>query len=198
MNEYLIKLMANGGPGSGNHSPGQGRGVGKPSKGSSRFSKGQEVEFEFGGGKGTGKIVRKLTDKEKEDRAFLANPDAGDYYEVEGKDGYKTIVWDAKIKSSKSEKGSVGPAKITKKDVQDLLKPGHNRYTREVTDVKYNPDRDRYEADVVTKYKDGTQNDEFWFTMPGKDPNEGMSWLTDNSPTFIEEFTEKMKKVFTE
>lgn len=103
MNEFLIKLIANGGKGSGNHNPGQGRGVGKPAKGTSKFSKGQEVEFEYGGGKGTGKIVRKLTDKEKKDRAFLANPDAGDYYEVEKEDGYKTIVWDAKIKPSKSK-----------------------------------------------------------------------------------------------
>ena len=103
MNEFLVKLIANGGPGSGNHNPGQGRGVGKPAKGTSKFSKGQEVEFEYGGGKGTGKIVRKLTDKEKKDRDFLANPDAGDYYEVEDKDGRKTIVWDAKIKPSKSK-----------------------------------------------------------------------------------------------
>lgn len=103
MNEFLIKLIANGGKGSGNHNPGQGRGVGKPAKGTSKFSKGQEVEFEYGGGKGTGKIVRKLTDKEKKDREFLANPDAGDYYEVEKEDGYKTIVWDAKIKPSKSK-----------------------------------------------------------------------------------------------
>ena len=101
MNEFLIKLIANGGKGSGNHNPGQGRGVGKPASGS--FSKGQNVEFEYGGGKGYGKILRKLTDKEKKDRAFLANPDAGDYYEVEKEDGYKTIVWDAKIKPSKSK-----------------------------------------------------------------------------------------------
>ena len=76
MNEFLVKLIANGGPGSGNFNPGQGRGVGKPGKGTSKFSKGQEVEFEYGGGKGSGKIVRKLTDKEKKDRDFLANPDA--------------------------------------------------------------------------------------------------------------------------
>lgn len=31
MNEYLVKLIANGGKGSGNFTPGQGRGVGKPS-----------------------------------------------------------------------------------------------------------------------------------------------------------------------
>lgn len=103
MNEFLVKLIANGGPGSGNHNPGQGRGVGKPANGTSKFSKGQEVEFEYGGGKGTGKIVRKLTDKEKKDRDFLANPDAGDYYEVEDKDGRKTIVWDAKIKEKSKE-----------------------------------------------------------------------------------------------
>lgn len=100
--EILSKLI-NGGDGSGNFGHG-----GRPGKvgGSSQsggFSKGQSVEFEYGGGKGTGKIVRKLTDKEKKDRAFLANPDAGDYYEVEKEDGYKTIVWDAKIKPSKSK-----------------------------------------------------------------------------------------------
>lgn len=97
--EILSKLI-NGGDGSSNFGHG-----GRPGKvgGSSQsggFSKGQSVEFEYGGGKGTGKIVRKLTDKEKKDRAFLANPDAGDYYEVEKEDGSKTIVWDAKIKPS--------------------------------------------------------------------------------------------------
>lgn len=100
--EILSKLI-NGGKGSGNFGhagrPGE---VGGSSQ-SGGFSKGQNVEFEYGGGKGTGKIVRKLTDKEKKDRAFLANPDAGDYYEVEKEDGYKTIVWDAKIKPSKSK-----------------------------------------------------------------------------------------------
>ena len=103
--EILSKLI-NGGEGSGNFGHG-----GRPGKvgGSSQsggFSKGQSVEFEYGGGKGTGKIVRKLTDKEKKDRAFLANPDAGDYYEVEKEDGYKTIVWDAKIKPSTKIKPS--------------------------------------------------------------------------------------------
>lgn len=34
MNEFLVKLISNGGPGSGNHNPGQGRGVGKPVSGS--------------------------------------------------------------------------------------------------------------------------------------------------------------------
>lgn len=34
MNEFLIKLIANGGQGSGNFNPGQGRGVGKPDSGS--------------------------------------------------------------------------------------------------------------------------------------------------------------------
>lgn len=101
MNEFLVKLVANGGKGSGNFTPGQGRGVGKPASGG--FSKGQPVEVEYGGGKGYGKILRKLTDKEKEDRAFLANPEAGDYYEVETDDGHKTVVWAAKIKPSKSK-----------------------------------------------------------------------------------------------
>ena len=103
MNEFLIKLIANGGKGSGNHNPGQGRGVGKPAKGTSKFSKGQPVEVEYGGGKGYGKILRKLTDKEKKDRYFLANPDAGDYYEVETDYGSKAIIWAARIKASKSK-----------------------------------------------------------------------------------------------
>ncbi len=68
--EILSKLI-NGGEGSGNFGHG-----GRPGKvgGSSQsggFSKGQSVEFEYGGGKGTGKIVRKLTDKEKKDRAKI-------------------------------------------------------------------------------------------------------------------------------
>lgn len=33
MNEFLVKLIANGGPGSGNFNPGQGRGIGKPGSG---------------------------------------------------------------------------------------------------------------------------------------------------------------------
>ena len=112
--EILSKLI-NGGEGSGNFGHG-----GRPGKvgGSSQsggFSKGQSVEFEYGGGKGTGKIVRKLTDKEKKDRAFLANPDAGDYYEVEKEDGYKTIVWDAKIKPSKDAKTKPSKSKYIKK-----------------------------------------------------------------------------------
>ena len=68
--EILSKLI-NGGKGSGNFGHG-----GRPGKvgGSSQsggFSKGQSVEFEHGDGKGTGKIVRKLTDKEKKDRAKI-------------------------------------------------------------------------------------------------------------------------------
>lgn len=38
MNEFLVKLIANGGPGSGNFNPGQGRGVGKPGSGSKSSS----------------------------------------------------------------------------------------------------------------------------------------------------------------
>lgn len=192
--EILSKLI-NGGDGSGNFGHG-----GRPGKvgGSSQsggFSKGQSVEFEYGGGKGTGKIVRKLTDKEKKDRAFLANPDAGDYYEVEKEDGYKTIVWDAKIKE-KSKKDSVGPAKIAKKDVQKLLKPAHDRYTREIVDVKYNPDKDYYEAKAIVKFKDGTPDlEESWSTQPGKDPKEELSWFVDNGPTFLEELQEKLERV---
>lgn len=39
MNEFLVKLIANGGKGSGNFNPGQGRGVGKPGFGSGMSGK---------------------------------------------------------------------------------------------------------------------------------------------------------------
>lgn len=98
-----LETAINGGAGSGNFGHG-----GRPGKvgGSSQsggFSKGQSVEVEYGGGKSKAKVLRKLSDKEKKDRAFLANPDAGDYYEVETDDGHKTIVWDAKIKDAGSD-----------------------------------------------------------------------------------------------
>ena len=54
-----------------------------------------------------------------------------------------------------------------------LLKLGHDRYTREVVDVKYNPDKDYYEAKTIVKFKDGTPDLEgFWSTKPGKNPKE--------------------------
>lgn len=53
-----------------------------------------------------GKVIRKLSDKEKKDRAAINNPDAGDYYEVEtpGPYGGKNIVWEGRIKKSEKEK----------------------------------------------------------------------------------------------
>lgn len=105
------------------------------------------------------------------------------------------------LKSKKNQikiwkKDSVGPAKIAKKDVQKLLKPGHDRYTREVVDVKYNPDKDYYEAKTIVKFKDGTPDlEESWSTKPGKDPKEGSSWFADNGPTFREELSEKLDRV---
>lgn len=135
MNEFLIKLISNGGPGSGNFTPGQGRGVGKPGSGS----------------KSSG------------------------------------------TNEGKSKKSGVGPAKISKKDVQKLLKPDHDRYTREVVDIKYNPDKDCYEAKTIVKFKDETPDlEESWSTMPGKDPKEGLSWFVDNTPTFLEELSERL------
>ena len=130
--EILSKLI-NGGDGSGNFGH-----AGRPGKvgGSSQsggFSKGQSVEFEYGGGKGTGKIVRKLTDKEKKDRAFLANPDAGDYYEVEKEDGYKTIVWDAKIKPSDAK-----------------IKPSKSKYIRKMSE--YVKSRGKTSVDITKSW----------------------------------------------
>lgn len=104
--ETLSKLV-NGGKGSGNFGHGGRPGKVGGSSHSGGFSKGQSVEVEYGGGKSKAKVLRKLSDKEKKDRAFLANPDAGDYYEVETDSGHKTIVWDAKMKDA---------GKSTKKD----------------------------------------------------------------------------------
>lgn len=131
MNEFLIKLIANGGKGSGNHNPGQGRGVGKPAKGNKgkagKFSEGEEVLVKTSyGDKLKGKIIRKISDKEKEDRAGIANPDAGDYYEVEygnGKFKNKTIVWEANIEPKTIKKVDVMidvPDKYTK-DIKSYM-----------------------------------------------------------------------------
>ena len=127
MNEFLVKLVANGGPGSGNHNPGQGRGVGKPANGNKgkvgKFSEGEEVLVKTSyGDKLKGKIIRKISDKEKEDRAGIANPNAGDYYEVEYGSGNfkdKTIVWEGKIE----------PKTIKKVDVMIDVP---NKYTKDI------------------------------------------------------------------
>ena len=95
---------------------------------------------------------------------------------------------------SKSKKGGVGPAKITKKELEKILKPGSDGYTREITEVKYNPDEDRYEAKAIVRFKDKETPDdkEFWFTNPAKDPKEGMNWFRDNSPTWLEELSDRL------
>lgn len=133
--ETLSKLI-NGGKGSGNFGHGGRPGKVGGSSHSGGFSKGQSVEVEYGGGKSKAKVLRKLSDKEKKDRAFLANPDAGDYYEVETDSGYKTIVWGAKIKdaggnskqaSSKAEKelkDSKAKVDELEKSLKDLDKEG--------------------------------------------------------------------------
>lgn len=190
-----LETSLNGGKGSGNfgHSGRKGK-VGGSGSGQG-FSKGQKVTFEGAYGEPVeGTITRKLTDKEKQDRAHLANPDAGDYYEVEyGKGDFagKTILWEARIKPSKKE-----GKEISVKDVQKALQPSHDRYTREVTEVKYNPEKDNYEAKATVHFKDKTPDEkEDWFTLEGKDPKDKMSWLKDNSPTFLEEFAERMDRV---
>lgn len=114
LREKLIKnevdAVYNGGKGSGNfgHSgrPGE---VGGSGDGGGKFSKGDEVTFYQYGENHKGKIVRKISEKEKQDRADLNNPNAGDYYEVEigsGDFASKSIVWEGRIK--KAEKQSKG------------------------------------------------------------------------------------------
>ena len=48
------------------------------------------------------KVLRKLTEQEKQERAHLNNPDAGDYYEVEATSKAlgttKFIVWEGRLK----------------------------------------------------------------------------------------------------
>jgi hypothetical protein len=159
------------------------------------FSKGQKVTFEGAYGEPVeGTITRKLTDKEKQDRAHLANPDAGDYYEIEygkGDSAGKTIKWKARIKPSKKE-----GKEVSVKDVQKLLQPPHGRYTRELAEVKYNPKKNIYETTATVHFKDGSPDEiENWHTLEGKDPNEEMSWFMDLEPTFEEEFAERMERV---
>ena len=47
------------------------------------------------------KVLRKLTEQEKQKRAHLNNPDAGDYYEVEAVSKVlgttRFIVWEGKL-----------------------------------------------------------------------------------------------------
>ncbi len=55
----------------------------------------------------TVKVLRKLTEQEKQKRAHLNNPDAGDYYEVETTSKEvgpsKFIVWEARLRDSLTE-----------------------------------------------------------------------------------------------
>lgn len=66
MNEFLVKLIQNGGKGSGNFNPGQGRGVGKPASGSHSSSK-------------TGKINSGSNSKYKVDIDSSVEKDVYDY-----------------------------------------------------------------------------------------------------------------------
>lgn len=64
----------------------------------------------------TVKVLRKLTEQEKQKRAHLNNPDAGDYYEVEatskalGTD--KFIVWEARLRDSLTEDANLAQLEI--------------------------------------------------------------------------------------
>jgi hypothetical protein len=54
----------------------------------------------------TVKVIRKLTEEEKQKRAYINNPNAGDYYEVEATSKVlgtsKFIVWEARLYDSES------------------------------------------------------------------------------------------------
>lgn len=62
------------------------------------------------------KVIRKLTEQEKKNRAYAANPNAGDYYEVEkystelGKSTY--IVWENRLRDSINDSKSDVIAKL--------------------------------------------------------------------------------------
>ena len=112
--DAVIKAL-NGGKGSGNfgHSgrPGE---VGGSSSGG--FSSGQKVEMTTSyGEKLEVKIIRKLGDKEKQDRAFLANPNV-DYYQVETPDGGKSIVWEGRLKYTDAKEKDDGGKYAKRKD----------------------------------------------------------------------------------
>lgn len=167
MNEFLIKLIANGGPGSGNHNPGQGRGVGKPANGNKgkagKFSKDEEVLIKTSlGDKLKGKIIRKLSDKEKKDRAFLANPDAGDYYEVEHGSGEfkdKTIVWEGNIEHKTIKKVDVMfdvPDKY-EKDIKSYMdSPKYKEKCKKLLDAKNKEKEAQRKIDAAKKLLEQT------------------------------------------
>lgn len=97
-----FKSFDNGGKGSGNfgHAGRPGK-VGGSAPEGAKFSEGDEVSFYQYGGTSKGKIIRKLSEQEKQDRAALNNPNAGDYYEIEAGSGdfaSKFVVWEARIK----------------------------------------------------------------------------------------------------
>lgn len=209
--EILSKLV-NGGKGSGNFGHGGRPGKVGGSSSSGGFSKGQdgkgassEAEKELKDAKAkVDKLDKALKDLDKEGVPFTSpryqatyddyKKAKSDYLKKETE--YQKSGEAKKDKSSKSsKKDSVGPAKIAKKDVQKLLQPDHDRYTREVVDVKYDSDKDRYEAKTVVKFKDGSPNSkESWSTMPGGDPKKSSSWFVDNTPTWFEGLSERIDK----
>jgi len=62
------------------------------------------------------KVLRKLTEQEKQRRAYAANPDAGDYYEVEATSKElgtsKYIVWEARLRDSITEDADIAQTDI--------------------------------------------------------------------------------------
>lgn len=115
-----LSAYENGGKGSGNfgHSgrPGE---VGGSGDGGGGFSKGDDVTFYQYGENHKGRIIRKISEKEKQDRADLNNPNAGDYYEVEIGSGdfvSKSIVWEGRLKHTDTKEKDSGGEYAKRKD----------------------------------------------------------------------------------
>ena len=107
MNEFLVKLIANGGPGSGNFNPGQGRGVGKPSEGSSSLSSKKELTKKQNDT--VNKCIKddKFKNKlkslmrhsfEEKTGSHWTTLELSDFVNQEGRDGEPTLFVDGSIK----------------------------------------------------------------------------------------------------
>lgn len=108
------------------------------------------------------RVLRKLTKQEKQKRAHLNNPDAGDYYEVEatskalGTSRY--IAWERDLTPIEEERILVGGNKMNKeRDIQtlekitELLREAFKSVIYEIEDVEeiFNSDK---AIEVISKY----------------------------------------------
>ena len=151
------------------------------------------------GGSGKGDYYKDLFDSAKADMMHAAEK-----YDKAIEDGDQSAIQEAdaeRVRTEefydklKKEMKEEGVSKSVLKEIEKTLQPPHDRYTREVTEARYNPEQDRYEAEVTVHFKDKTPDEkESWWTKPGKDPKDKMSWFQDNSPTYWEELADRIDR----